>query len=118
MLGSLASGIFSSMRWEDVPKIPDTVDGVTIHVRAPACPVNNTATWRQLVVSAALIGLMGWLAVSAFTSEPIPWVPAVLALIGVGGGIFMLAGGVKSRMERKSYVVNRKSTGIPRTDDR
>jgi hypothetical protein len=102
MLWLLASGIFSLMRWEDVPKIPDTVDGVTIHVRAPACPVNNTATWRQLFVSVALIVLMGWLAIAAFTSEPISWVPALLALVGVAGGIFMLAGGIRSRMERKS----------------
>jgi len=90
------------MRWEDVPKIPESADGVSIHVRAPACPVDNAATWRQLFISIALIVLMGWLAISAFTSEPIPWIPALLALVGVAGGIFMLAGGIRSRVNRKS----------------
>jgi len=89
------------MRWEDVPKIPEGTDGISIQVRAPACPNNNGATWRQLLISVALLVLMGWLAISAFTTDPIPWIPAVLALIGVGGGIFMLAGVIKSRMERR-----------------
>lgn len=89
------------MRWEDVPKIPESVDGITIEVRAPACPNNDGATWRQLLISVALLVLMGWLVISAFTADPIPLFPAVLALVGVGGGIFMLAGGIKSRMERR-----------------
>ena len=92
----------SPMRWEDVQKIPENADGISIQVRAPACPNNNGATWRQLLISVALLVLMGWLAISAFTTDPIPWIPAVLALIGVGGGIFMLAGGIKSRLERRS----------------
>ncbi len=88
------------MRWEDVPKIPEDADGVSIQVRAPACPIDNGATWRQFLISVALVVLMGWLAISAFTSDPIPWVPALLALIGVAGGISILAGVVKSRMDR------------------
>jgi hypothetical protein len=90
------------MRWEDVTKIPESMDGISIQVRAPACPVDNAATWRQLIISVALVVLMGWLAISTLTTDPIPWLPAVLALIGVGGGLFMLAGGIKSRMKRKS----------------
>jgi hypothetical protein len=89
------------MRWEDVPKIPENTEGISIQVRAPACPNNDGATWRQFLISFALLILMGWLAISAFTTDPIPWVPAVLALIGVAGGIFMLAGGIKSRLDRR-----------------
>jgi hypothetical protein len=89
------------MRWEDVPKIPEDANGVSVHVRAPACPVDNAANWRHLFISVALLVLMGWLAISALTTEPISWIPAVLALIGVAGGIFMLASVVKSRMERR-----------------
>ena len=90
------------MQWDDVPKIPEDSDGISIQVRAPACPNNNGATWRQLFISVALVFLMGWLAISALTTDPIPWIPAVLALVGVGGGIFMLAGAVKSRVDRRS----------------
>jgi hypothetical protein len=89
------------MRWEDVPKIPESIDGISIQVRAPACPNSGGATWRQLIISVALVVLMGWLTISALTTDPIPWIPAVLALIGVGGGFFMLAGGIKSRLERR-----------------
>ena len=89
------------MRWEDVPKIPESADGISIQVSAPACPNNNGATWRQLLISVALLVLMGWLAISAFATDPIPWIPAVLALVGVGGGVFMLAGGIKSRLARR-----------------
>ena len=89
------------MRWEDVPKISEESDAIVMQVRAPACPVNNAANWRQLFISVALVVLMGWLAVAAFTADPIPWIPAVLALIGVAGGIFMLAGLVKSRRVRR-----------------
>jgi hypothetical protein len=84
-----------------MPRIPEGVDGISIQVRAPACPVNNAATWRQVFISVALVVLMGWLAISAFISEPIPWIPALLALVGVGGGVFMLAGSVKSRLGRR-----------------
>ena len=89
------------MRWEDVPKIPESVEGVSIQVRAPACPVDNGATLRQVFISVALVVLMGWLAISAFTTDPIPWIPAVLALVGVAGAIFMLAGSIRSRMNTR-----------------
>jgi hypothetical protein len=89
------------MRWEDVPKIPESADGISIQVRAPACPMNNGANWRQFAIAVALVVLMGSLAVSALTSDPIPWIPAVLALVGVAGGFFMVASVIKSRMERR-----------------
>lgn len=89
------------MRWEDVPKISEDSDAIVMQVRAPACPVNNAANWRQLFVAVALVVLMGWLAVAAFTTDPIPWIPAVLALVGVAGGFFMVASVIKSRMERR-----------------
>lgn len=88
------------MHWEDMPKVPDDFDGVSIQVRAPACPIDNEATWRQFLISVAFVVLMGWLAISAFTSDPIPWVAALLAVIGVAGGLFMLAGVVKTRIDR------------------
>lgn len=88
------------MQWEDVPKIPEGYDGVVVQVRAPACPINNRANWRQFIVAVALVVLMGWLAVSAFTTDPIAWIPGVLAMIGVAGGLFMFASVIKSRLER------------------
>ena len=90
------------MRWEDVPKIPEDSDGVVVRVRAPACPIDNGANWRQAVIAVALVVLMGWLAVSALTTDPIPWIPAVLALVGVAGGFFMVASVIKSRVDRRS----------------
>jgi hypothetical protein len=86
------------MRWEDVPKIPEDSDGVVIQVRAPACPINNGANWRQFAISVALVVLMGWLAIGALTTDPISWIPALLAIVGVGGGFFMVASVIKSRM--------------------
>jgi len=89
------------MQWEDVPKIPEEYDGIVVQVRAPACPINNGANWRQFIIAVALVILMGWLAIRAFTTDPISWIPAALALVGVAGGFFMVASVIKSRMERR-----------------
>ena len=88
------------MRWEDVPKIPEDAEGVSINVRAPACPVDNAATWRQGIIALTLVVFMGWLAISALTVDPISWVPAFLALVGLAAGLFMLAGVARSRLRR------------------
>jgi hypothetical protein len=88
------------MQWDDMPKIPEDTEGVSIQVRAPACPIDNGATWRQFLISIALVVLMGWLAISALTTDPIPWIPATLAIIGVAGGFFMLAAAIRSRLPR------------------
>ena len=89
------------MRWEDVPKISEDSDAIVMQVRAPACPIDSGTNWRQLFISVALVVLMGWLAVSAFATDPIPWIPAVLALVGVAGGLFMLASVIKSYLDRR-----------------
>ena len=89
------------MRWEDVPKVPDDSDAVSVEVPAPACPVDNGATVRQVLISLALVVFMGWLALSAFTSDPIPWIPAILAVAGVAGGLFVFAGVIRSRIPRR-----------------
>ena len=89
------------MRWEDVPKVSEDSDAIVIAVRAPACPLESGTNWRQFVIATALVVLMGWLAVSAFATDPIPWIPAVLALVGVAGGLFMLASVIKSHLDRR-----------------
>ena len=89
------------MQWENVPKIPEDYDGIVVRVRAPACPIDNGANWRQFIIAFALVVLMGWLSISAFTAGPIAWIPGVLALIGVAGGLFMFASVIKSRLGRR-----------------